>query len=131
MSEHTYGQKEPMENEAMVLTLETQARAIWPQEKDYLKRIFSRAGLNVLDVGCGTGEITSRIANEFSTKHVTGIDLAGPHIHRAQQRFAGVSGLSFQHGDATRMPFENDRFDVALCRHMLQAVPDPLGVIKE
>ena len=131
MSKYDYGQKEPMENEAMVRTLDTQARAIWPQEKVYLKRIFDRPGLEVLDVGCGTGEISSRVAAEFSPKRVTGIDLAEPHIRRAQERFRGVSELSFQQGDANRMAFEDDRFDVSICRHMLQAVPEPLKVIKE
>src|SRR5437867_5812111 len=131
MTDYDYGQKVPMENEAMVRTLDAQARAIWTQEKHLLKRIFSVAGLEVLDVGCGTGEISSRITKEFSPKHVTGIDLAELHIRRAEERFGNLLGLSFQQADATRMPFENDRFDVALCRHMLQAVPDSLAVIKE
>lgn len=131
MAGYDYGQKEPMENEAMVRTLDAQARAIWPQEKGYLKRLFTRSGMEVLDVGCGTGEISSRIVNEFSPRQVTGIDLAEPHIRRARERFAGVAGLSFQQGDATHMSFGDDSFDVALCRHMLQAVPDPMAVIRE
>ena len=60
MTDYDYGQKEPMENEAMVLTLETQARAIWPQEKPILERLLSGQGLDVIDIGCGTGEISSR-----------------------------------------------------------------------
>jgi len=131
MTDYHYGQKEPMENEAMVRTLDAQARAIWPQEKEFLKRCFDRPGLEVLDVGCGTGEISSRVVKEFSLRHVTGIDLAEQHIRRAKERFSGLPGLSFQVADATRMPFENDRFDVALCRHMLQAVPNPTAIIKE
>lgn len=131
MTEYHYGQKEPMENEAMVLTLDAQARAIWPLEKPLLMRLFARKNLEVLDVGCGTGEIASRIAKEFSPKHVTGIDLAESHIRLAKERFKEISELSFQVADATKMPFADDRFDVALCRHMLQAVPDPLAVIRE
>ena len=131
LTDYDYGQKVPMENVAMVRTLDAQARAIWPQERSFLRRVFACPGLEALDVGCGTGEIASRVIKEFSPKHVTGIDLAESHIQRAVERFGGVSGLSFQRGDATRMPFEDDRFDVALCRHMLQAVPNPLAVIKE
>lgn len=131
MSEYSYGQKEPMENDAMVRTLDTQARAIWPQERLLLKRVFSRAGLHVLDVGCGTGEIASRIAMEFSPEHVLGIDLAENHTTLAKERFKNLDKLSFRKGDATRMPFEPDTFDVALCRHMLQAVPDATAVIRE
>lgn len=126
-----YGQKEPMENEAMVRTLDAQARAIWPQEKILLKRVFEEENLEVLDVGCGTGEIGSRIAKEFSPKHIAGVDLAESHIRLAKKRFGGISELSFQVADAAKMPFPDDRFDVALCRHMLQAVPDPLAVIRE
>jgi len=131
MSGHDYGQKEPMENEAMVRTLAAQASAIWPQEKELLKRIFPRPGLEVIDVGCGTGEISSRLVSEFSPRHVTGIDLAETHIRLAQTRYAGIPGVSFQYGDATRMMFEDNSFDVAICRHMLQAVPDPMAVLRE
>ena len=131
MSGYEYGQKVPMENESMVRTLDAQARAIWPQEKDLLRRVLPRPGFDVLDVGCGTGEISTRLVDEFLPKHVTGIDIAETHIRLAKERYGGLAGLSFQHGDATRMPFEDNRFDVAICRHMLQAVPDPMAVIQE
>ena len=133
MSTYSYGQREPMENEAMVRTLDTQARAIWPQEKPILQRIFSRTDLNVLDVGCGTGEISSRLLKEFSPKQIIGLDLSETHLLRARERFKPpeYAGLTFKHGNATEMSFESNRFDVALCRHMLQAVPEPLRVIKE
>ena len=133
MPTKTYGQREPMENEAMEHTLETQARAIWPQEKPYLRRIFNRTGLQVLDVGCGTGEISSRILKEFSPREVVGLDLAEVNLLRARERFdpSRYPGLSFLQGDATEIQFEDNRFDVALCRHMLQAVPDPHKVVRE
>ena len=131
MTGHDYGQREPMENEAMVLTLETQARAIWPQERPVLQRVFHRPGLEVIDVGCGTGEIASRIMRQFLPERVIGIDLSDSHIERARKRFGNISGLSFQRGDAVALSFEDDRFDVAVCRHMLQAIPKPLAVIRE
>jgi ubiquinone/menaquinone biosynthesis C-methylase UbiE len=131
MTETTYGQKEPMENDAMVRTLDAQARAIWPQERILLKRIFHREGLDVVDVGCGTGEIASRITREFSPNRLIGVDLAEPHIRRARELYGDLKHLSFRQGDATALPFEANAFDVALCRHMLQAVPDPAAVIRE
>lgn len=117
----------------MVYTLETQARAIWPYELPFLRKIFAREGLDVIDVGCGTGEISSRLVKEFSPRRLVGIDLAETNLARAKRRFAVTEypGLSFQQGDATALPFEDNSFDVALCRHMLQAVPDPARVIKE
>jgi len=131
MAEREYGQKEPMENEAMVRTLAAQASAIWPQEKELLRRIMGRPDLNVLDVGCGTGEISSRLVKELGLRSVTGIDLAESHIRLAQERYGGIDGLTFLTGDVTALPFEASKFDVALCRHMLQAVPDPIAVLRE
>ncbi|HTK81897.1 MAG TPA: methyltransferase domain-containing protein [Bacteroidota bacterium] len=128
-----YGQQEPMENEAMAFTLDTQARAIWPHEIPIYRKLFFRKGLEALDVGCGTGEISSRLVQEFSPQRVVGIDLAEANLRRAIRRFPPTEypGLSFQQGDATALPFNDNTFDVALCRHMLQAVPDPLKVIHE
>lgn len=133
MSTYTYGQREQMENEAMAHTLDAQARAIWPQEKPLLLRIFTRAGLDILDVGCGTGELSSRIVREFSPRSVIGIDLSELNLARAKGRYpsSGYPGLSFQQGNAVALTFDDNRFDIALCRHMLQAVPEPLSVIKE
>jgi len=42
-------------------TLDAQARAIWPQERTFIKRVFTRPGLDVLDVGCGTGESSQQL----------------------------------------------------------------------
>lgn len=120
-----------MENDAMVGTLDAQARAIWPQERNFIKRVFTRPALDVLDVGCGTGEIAVRVMKEFSPGHVTGIDLAEVHIRRAKERTGANAGFTFEQGDAHALPFESDRFDVAMCRHMLQAIPDPQGVVRE
>lgn len=133
MADSTYGQREQMENEAMVKNLEAQARAIWPQEKQLLRRVFPRADLEVLDVGCGTGEISSRIVKEFSPKHVMGFDLSEINLRRARERFSpeDYPELSFQQGNAMEMKFPDGSFDVALCRHMLQAIPEPNRVIQE
>ncbi len=126
-----YGQKVPMENEAMVRTLDAQARAIWPQEREVMKRIFSRPDLDVLDVGCGTGEISMRLAGEYVPRRVTGVDLAEPHIRLAIERARGNPLLAFEVQDAHHLRFADSIFDVALCRHMLQAIPGPDQVIKE
>lgn len=133
MSTYTYGQREPMENEAMARTLDAQARAIWSQERSILQKIFTQPDLEVLDVGCGTGEISSRLVKEFSPKQVIGLDLSDVNLQRARETYppSQYPILSFEQGNAVEMPFGDNRFDIALCRHMLQAIPDPQRVIKE
>ena len=64
-----------MADELMVRTLAAQAEAIWPQEKPLFERYHLPADASVLDAGCGTGEITHRLAQMFSRARVLGVDI--------------------------------------------------------
>lgn len=118
-----------MADESMVRNLAAQAEAIWPQEEPLVRRHAPRS---VLDVGCGTGEFSSRIAAVFPEARVTGVDLLEPHLALARQRYAGFGDrLKFQQADAFGLPFETGSFELVACRHMLQAVPTPERVLAE
>jgi SAM-dependent methyltransferase len=87
---------------------------------------------DILDVGCGTGEISSRLAALFPKARVTGVDLIEPHLELARTRYASVGDrLRFQPADAFELPFADRSFDLVVCRHMLQAVPHAERVIAE
>jgi ubiquinone/menaquinone biosynthesis C-methylase UbiE len=72
-------------------------------EVDYAER-FGR-GLDVLEVGCGTGLILARIAGFARTAR--GIDLSPGMLERARAR-----GLDVMEGSATKLPFDDASFDV-------------------
>src|SRR5690606_23451822 len=55
-------QAEQMGDESMARNLAFQAEAIWPQERALFARYGLSGALRVLDLGCGTGEITRRLA---------------------------------------------------------------------
>jgi ubiquinone/menaquinone biosynthesis C-methylase UbiE len=119
-----------MADESMVRNLRAQAEAIWPQEEP----IVAGHGTpnDILDIGCGTGEITSRLAQLFPQANATGIDLLEPHLALARERYADLgSRVSFRQADAFELPFADRSFDLTVCRHMLQAVPSPERVIAE
>src|SRR5690606_29965171 len=67
-------QAQQMGDESMARNLAHQAQAIWPQEQ----RLFDRYGLEgpvrILDLGCGTGEITRRLADRYPQATLLGID---------------------------------------------------------
>jgi ubiquinone/menaquinone biosynthesis C-methylase UbiE len=48
-------------------------------------------GINVLDVGCGSGRIINKLASLFPRSHFTGIDLSEEAIQRARQEAASSS----------------------------------------
>src|ERR1041385_7249374 len=127
-----------MADESMVRNLRAQAEAIWPQEEPII-RGHGGAGGNfgaaefpgdILDVGCGTGEITSRLARLFPAARVTGVDLIEPHLALARERYSDLADrVTFRQADAFELPFADGSFDLAVCRHMLQAVPTPERVM--
>jgi ubiquinone/menaquinone biosynthesis C-methylase UbiE len=125
-------QHEQMADESMVRNLVSQAEAIWPQESA-LFRAYGLAGeLEILDVGCGTGEITARLADLYPRARLTGVDLIEHHLDLARTRCAGAGHrVAFQTADAFALPFGAGAFDLVVCRHMLQAVPRPGDAIAE
>jgi len=120
-----------MADESMVRNLAAQAEAIWPQEEP----IFDRhpiGGGSALDVGCGTGEMTERLAAKYPRAAFTGIDLVESHLDRARERCTRFGARTrFQAGDALALPFDDRSFDSVICRHLLQAVPDAPQVLRE
>jgi ubiquinone/menaquinone biosynthesis C-methylase UbiE len=72
-----------------------------------------RAGMKVLDVGCGVGGPALTIARH-SGAHITGINIVEPHIQIARDR-AQAAGLAekteFLVADAMAMPFPDGTFD--------------------
>jgi SAM-dependent methyltransferase len=121
-----------MQDESMVRNLAAQALAIWPQEAPLFDRYGLPAAARILDVGCGTGEISSRLAERFPNAEVLGIDILLSHIELARERYTRLAPrLRFEQGDAFRLPLPDRHFDLAVCRHVLQSVPFPERVIAE
>lgn len=116
-----------MADESMIRTLAAQAEAIWPEEEPLVRRYAPRS---VLDVGCGTGEISSRIAAMYPDAKVIGVDLIEEHLELARRRYT-TPNLTFRQADAFELPFPRGAFDLVVCRHVLQAVPTPERVLAE
>lgn len=125
-------QAEPMAHESMVRTLAAQAEAVWPQERGLFARYGLGKGARALDIGCGTGEIVLRLAAEFPGLALTGIDLHHPHLALARERGRAFGArVEFRAGDAYTLDVPDGSYDLTLCRHMLQAVPEPRLVLAE
>ncbi len=124
-------QAREMADESMVRNLAAQANAIWPQEEPIFDRHPIGSG-KVLDVGCGTGEMTARLAEKYAQATFIGVDLERSHLDRARVRCASIGArVTFEYGDALALPFPDNTFELVVCRHLLQAVPDAAKVLAE
>jgi ubiquinone/menaquinone biosynthesis C-methylase UbiE len=125
-------QAEQMGDESMVRNLAHQAEAIWPQERPLFDRYGLSGPLRILDLGCGTGEITRRLAMRFPQARVTGVDILESNLALARRDSTSYADrVEYQQGDAFALVFESGRFDLVVCRHMSQAVPDFALVLAE
>ena len=117
-------QREEMADESMVRNLAAQADAIWPQEQ----ALFTRYGLPdeayILDAGCGTGEISRRLAGMFGRARLLGVDVIDDHLERARSRCAAFGDRTrFEHRSIFELELPDRTFDLVVCRHVLQSIP--------
>jgi len=132
MSDPHNPQAEQMGHESMVRTLAAQADAIWPQEVGIFQAHPLPPRARIVDVGCGTGEITSRLAGLYPDAEVTGVDMIAWHLESARARYADLGDrVRFHRGNGFALPYAGGTFDLTVCRHVLQAVPTPEKMVDE
>ena len=91
-------------------------------------RLLEQAGLSpgqrVLDVGCGTGTLATRIRRDYPQIEVIGIDPDPKVLARARRKAdrAGVS-VKFDQGFGDELPYEAESFDRVFSSFMFHHVP--------
>jgi ubiquinone/menaquinone biosynthesis C-methylase UbiE len=91
-----------------------------------------RAGLGVLDVGCGTGDYLRVMAPLVAPGPAVGVDLSAALVGCAQRRTAsGQAHVTFQVGDACRLPFADAAFDRVIAHQVLLHLADPWRAVGE
>ncbi|MEU6181829.1 class I SAM-dependent methyltransferase [Streptomyces coeruleorubidus] len=114
--------------------------AYWAQHADrfdravraYTAHLLAAArigpGDHVLDVGCGTGEVTRAAARRARAGRVLGVDLSQRMLDVARRRTAadGLGNAEFRQADAQVYPFDRAAFDVAVSRTGTMFFSDPV-----
>ncbi|KPQ25303.1 MAG: malonyl-CoA O-methyltransferase [Halomonas sp. HL-48] len=85
-------------------------------------RLPAGAGPHVLDLGCGTGYWTQRLALRYPDAEVAGLDIAPGMLAHAEACYGTT--IAWHQGDATAPPFADGAFDLVFsnlaiqwCRH--------------
>ncbi len=84
--------------------------------------------LRVLDVGASTGIIDNILAKSFGS--VTGIDIDKVALYYARSKYK-KQNLTFKLGDAMKLQFKDNSFDVVICAHVYEHVPSAKNMFNE
>ena len=96
----------------------------------FLDWLSPATGQRWIDVGCGNGAFTEQLIQRCAPAEAQGIDPSEAQLAFARTR-PGAAGAVFLQGDAMALPFEDDRFDVAVMARVIHFVPDPAKGIGE
>ena len=91
-------------------------------------------GERVLDIGSGAGTdslVAAQMVGEQG--HVTGIDMTSPMLAKARAAAAelGLTNVEFVEGEAERLPFADESFDVVISNGVIDLIPDKDAVFSE
>ncbi len=89
---------------------------------DLIESALPLAGRSVLDVGCGPGAFTFHLGRRAA--RVVGCDASPRMLRRA-------AGMEVIQADATRLPFEDNSFDVTFEANLLHHLDRPANAVRE
>lgn len=110
----------------------------------FLKRLFEfrlyvevlnylDSGDAVLDIACGTGNMSFELATKF--KRVYGIDISKGMLNRAKLKMETAKAENRQigiiYGDGEHLPFKDESFDAVTCILAIEHFPDTERAISE
>ncbi len=93
------------------------------------RKVGSRAKVDFLDVGCGTGRFAILVANELGYQ-VTAVDSSGEMLAKARVKTRG-GRVNWERGEAEALRYEPASFDVFFMSHLLHHLDDPRKVIRD
>jgi ubiquinone/menaquinone biosynthesis C-methylase UbiE len=112
--------------------LSRQAQVFEPFTRQLLQQAGINAGMRILDVGCGSGDVAFLAADLVgATGEVVGTDRAAAAVQRATARAQArdLRNVSFLEVDPAEMQFDRP-LDAVIGRLVLMYYPDPVGTVR-
>lgn len=113
--------------------LKSQVELFWDVE---LKRYIEyglRDGMKVVELGSGPGFVTEKLLNEFPNISITGIEIDPILVKYSKEYLIEKKFSRFEviEGSIMKTGLEENSYDFAITRLVLEHLPDPINAVKE
>lgn len=121
--------QESFDRQALTYDMDRNGSHAREQYSIILQKMENFRFANVLDVGCGTGEILKRIHKRYSEVSLTGVDISEKMLEVAKVKIGNKATLLW--ADAEMLPFSDATFDLIVCSDSFHHYPNPQKVLAE
>ncbi len=94
---------------------------------DMITLLHARPGMSILDLGCGTGELTEILASRFPASRVMGVDTSAEMLSRAPRS----ERLSFVRRSVEEQLAREEKWDIVVANASLQWINDHRRLFRE
>lgn len=111
-----------------------QKYSLAPTRRDIIKEtkniLNKDTTYNILDMGCGTGQLISDMKVEFKDYNIqyTGIDISGEMIKLAKNKDSETIYIVSSIDD---FPVKKEKFDIIICTHSFPYYPDKIASLQK
>jgi ubiquinone/menaquinone biosynthesis C-methylase UbiE len=103
-----------------------------PYAQDLAERLPVRDGMQVLEVACGTGLLTRRLADRLAGRGtLVATDLNAAMIDHGRTRMPAGAPVQWRPADGAALPFPDRAFDAVACQFGLMFFPDKAAGMRE
>ncbi len=78
----------------------------------------------ILDLGCGTGNLTAAILANFPNSEIHALDLSADILNQCKERFKGNSNIHYHQQDFSSLNFPENHFDLIVSSIAIHHIPD-------
>lgn len=97
--------------------------------RDMCRRLPREA--EVLDIGCGTGDMLRLLHRERPDLRITGMDFSPNMLRIAKKRCRSIEGIRLKRGNAMQLPFPDRSYDGACISFALRNTADYSRTLQE
>lgn len=104
-------------------TADAMRRRALPPIGAFLRGHHDIAGLELLDVACGTGGFLAELKHNWPELALSGLDISPPYLERARRRGTAVAGIDFIQANAENIPVPSESRDIVTSVYMFHELP--------